>query len=113
VKILACFLAGGVLLEVAACALTTAQKASGITEGQLFCARATQDGPLIQLVTDAIGVPIIVTGMAAAAVAAVCASIASVPVSPPPTPAVASAAPVVAAPVKVTAAGVVTVPVVK
>jgi len=82
-------------MSLVGCSLTPAQ----VAKGQLFCARATADGPLVEALTDAVGVPVIVTGLAADVVAAACASVGGVPVSPPAAPA---QAPVVAAPVTVT-----------
>ena len=72
----------------------TAQKV--VAKGQLFCAKVTKDGPLIVALADALGAPIIVTGLASDVVSGACASINAIPVSPPANPA---QAPVVAAPV--------------
>jgi len=83
------------LVALAAC---TAQQASTVNrivaEGQLYCAIATANGPLVIALANAAGVPVTVTGKAAGAVAAACAVIGGIPVVPPPSPA---AAPVVAA----------------
>lgn len=102
--------AGAIGLLMTSCALTPAQKASGVTPGQLFCAKATAAGPLVVALTDALGAPIVVTGLASAVVAAACQSIDATPVSPPAAP---TAAPVVAAPVTVGPGGVTAVPVAK
>jgi hypothetical protein len=64
-----------------------------VADGQLFCAKAMPDAPLVVALADALGAPVIVTGLAANVVAADCAAIGAIPVSPPPVPA---AAPVVA-----------------
>lgn len=72
------------------------QTNSAVVAGELFCAKATADGPLIVALADALGAPVIVTGLASAVVQADCAAIGAIPVTPPPNPA---AAPVVAAPV--------------
>ena len=76
-----------------------------VADGQLFCAKATADGPMVVAVADMLGAPIIVTGLASDVVAGVCKSINAIPVSPPADPA---QAPVVAAPVP---APVVSVPI--
>lgn len=88
------------LLALGAC--TAAQQAAvttavntAVADGQLFCAKATSAGPLVVAATSALGAPVIVTGMASAAVAAVCAGIDAIPVSPPANP---GSAPVVAVP---------------
>lgn len=75
-------LAGSIL---AACSTTTTN--SAVTSGQLFCAKATTDGPLVVALADAFGAPVVVTGLASAVVAADCAAINAVPVSPPTVPA--------------------------
>jgi len=85
------FIAVVALASLAAC--TQTQKA--VTDGQLFCARATQDGPLVVALTTALGVPFVVTNKTSTVVADACAAIDAVPVSPPANPATA---PVVAAP---------------
>jgi len=72
---------------------TAAQTNTVVKDGQLFCAKATVDGPLVVAVADAAGTPVIVTGLAAAVVKGDCALIDAIPVTPPPNPA---AAPVVA-----------------
>jgi hypothetical protein len=76
---------------LAAC--SPAQQARIVADGTLFCATATTTGPLVVALADASGAPVIVTGMASAAVAADCALLGGIPVVPPPVP---SAAPVVA-----------------
>jgi len=73
-----------------------------VVDGQLFCALATQAGPLVVAVADVTGTPVVVTGMAPATVAAICGSLAAIPVVPPPDP---EAAPVVAVPRSVAPAG--------
>ncbi len=65
-----------------------------VAEGQLYCAIATVNGPLVVALANAAGAPVTVTGKAASAVAADCAVIGAIPTVPPPVPA---AAPVVAA----------------
>ena len=90
--------AGAALFALAACALTPAQTAAGVTQGQLFCAKATTAGAIIEAMTDAVGVPVIVAGLPAAIVAAVCSSVGAVPVSPP---LATATVPVVAAPVTI------------
>ena len=87
VPVLALLAAG---LALSAC--TTANRI--VVDGQLFCATATAAGPLVVALANASGAPVIVTGAAAADVAAACRVIGAIPVSPPPNPA---AAPVVAA----------------
>jgi hypothetical protein len=82
---------GSLALLVVAC--TPAQQQRAVVDGQLFCAVATANGPLIVALADAAGAPIVVTGMTSQAVAAACAIIAAIPVIPPADPA---AAPVVA-----------------
>jgi hypothetical protein len=79
------------LLALAGC--STAQQQSAVAAGQLYCAKASVDGPLIVALADALGAPVIVTGLAANIVAADCAAIGGIPVTPPANPA---AAPVVA-----------------
>ena len=69
-----------------------------VATGQLYCGKATQDGPLVVALATAMGAPVIVTGATSAAVAAACAVIGAIPVAPPANPA---SAPVVAAPVAV------------
>jgi hypothetical protein len=64
-----------------------------VANGQLYCAKTSADGPLIVALADALGAPVIVTGLAANVVAADCAAIDAIPVTPPANPA---AAPVVA-----------------
>lgn len=68
---------------VAGC--TAAQLAKVQTAGQLFCAKATADGPLVVAVVDTLGAPVVVTNVASAIVAAACKAwdSAAVPVSPP------------------------------
>jgi hypothetical protein len=73
------------LLALAACSATT--QTSAVTAGQLFCAKATADGPLVVALADAVGAPVVVTGLASAVVAADCAAINAIPVSPPAAPA--------------------------
>ena len=70
-----------------------AQAERVVAAGQLFCAKATQSGPLVVALADALGAPVVVTGRTASAVADACAIIGAFPVSPPPVPA---SAPVVA-----------------
>lgn len=81
------------LVLIAGC--SSAQQQTVVKSGQLFCAKATADGPLVVALADALGAPIIVTGLGANIVAADCALIQGTPVVPPPNPA---AAPVVAVP---------------
>jgi hypothetical protein len=90
-RLLICVLFG---LTVIAC--TPIQQQKTLVAGQLFCAKATIDGPLVVQVVDSLGAPLTVTDATAAAVQAVCASIHAIPVSPP---ANAVNAPIVAAPV--------------
>jgi hypothetical protein len=72
---------------LAAASCTSAQIAANtarvVAAGQLFCSKATADGPLVVALATATGVPVIVTGATSAAVAAACASIGAVPVPPP------------------------------
>lgn len=84
-------IASTALLSIAGC--SAAQQQSAVAAGQLFCAKASVDGPLIVALADAFGAPVIVTGLASNVVAADCAAIDAIPVTPPPNPA---AAPVVA-----------------
>ena len=79
------------ILVLAGC--SPAQQARLVADGQLFCVKATADGPLVVALANAAGAPIIVTGMASSTVAADCALIAAIPVTPPVNQA---AAPVVA-----------------
>jgi hypothetical protein len=79
------------LLLVSGC--TAAQQQRDVAAGQLFCVKATVDGPLVVALADAAGAPVIVTGLAANIVANDCAAINAIPVTPPANPA---AAPVVA-----------------
>lgn len=94
------YLTIAIVLSVAGLvACTTSQQATEqrvVAQGQLFCAKATADGPLVVALADAAGVPITVTGQASTVVAAACAAINAIPVTPPANPA---AAPVVAAPI--------------
>lgn len=60
-----------------------------VADGQLFCAKATVQGPVVVALADALGAPVIATGAAAAVVAADCAAIGAIPVAPPASPAVA------------------------
>ena len=83
------------LILFAGCANPQAQQA--VVAGQLFCATATANGPLVVALADTSGVPVTATGKAAAWVSAACALIGAIPVAPPPAPA---QAPIVAAPVK-------------
>jgi predicted ATPase len=76
-------------MVLAACA----QTATAVADGQLYCARATAAGPLVVALADAAGLPFVVTGRAAADVAAACALVGAIPVVPPANP---NAAPVVA-----------------
>ena len=64
-----------------------AQVDRAVVAGQLFCAKATQSGPLVVALADALGAPIVVTGRTASAVAAACALIGAIPVTPPIKPA--------------------------
>ena len=84
---------------LAACTTTQTQQATAttgrvVTAGQLFCAKATTNGPLVVALADAAGAPVNVTGLASSVVADACAAINAIPVSPPANPA---AAPVVSA----------------
>lgn len=81
------------LVLIAGC--SAPQQQTAVKNGQLFCAKATADGPLVVALADALGAPIIVAGRTASVVAADCALIEGTPVVPPPNPA---AAPVVAVP---------------
>lgn len=78
-------------------ACTPAQQATAVVDGQLFCAKLVAGSPLTVALADALGVPIIVQGMASAIVRADCALIGAIPVSPPLN---VSQTPVVAVPVK-------------
>jgi hypothetical protein len=64
-----------------------AQAQRAVVAGQLFCAKATQTGPLVVALADALGVPVVVTGRTASAVADACALIGAIPVTPPSNPA--------------------------
>lgn len=64
-----------------------AQAERVVAAGQLFCAKATQSGPLVVALADAIGAPLVVTGRTASAVADACALIGAIPVTPPSKPA--------------------------
>lgn len=66
-----------------------------VAAGQLFCAKATVDGPLVVALANSAGVPVIVTGALSTDVAYACGLINGIPTTPPADPA---AAPVVAAP---------------
>ena len=77
--------------SLAAC--TPAQQSKALADGQLFCALATAQGPLVVAIADVAGAPVSVIGMTKAAVDGVCAQLAAVPVTPPANP---TAAPVVA-----------------
>ncbi len=82
----------GAALLLAACTpagCTPAQEQRTVVDGQLFCGVATKSGPLVVAIVSATGVPVVVTGMASAAVASICAVIAAIPVTPPPVPAAA------------------------
>lgn len=87
-----------VVAVAAACSAT--QQAQTVAAGQLFCAKATADGPLVVALANALGAPVIVTGLASTVVAADCAAIGAIPVSPPASPALAPrvAAPITSAP---------------
>lgn len=95
------------VLAVTTCAAlgacSASQVATTVADGQLFCAKATADGPLVVALSSIAGAPVIVTGLASATVAAACAAwdVAAVPVAPPASPATA---PIVAAPVVLPAA---------
>lgn len=78
------------LMVVAGCNQTPLQR------GQLFCAVAAGTGPIVVAVATMEGVPVIVSGLAAGQVKAVCDMIGAIPVAPPPDPA---AAPVVVVPI--------------
>lgn len=82
------------LLALLLAGCSAAQQQRVVAAGQLFCAKATVDGPLTVALADALGAPVIVTGLTADVVKADCAVIQAIPVTPPPNPA---AAPVVAA----------------
>jgi hypothetical protein len=71
------------LIALAGCA--TFANSAVFKDGQLFCADATKNGPMIVAVENAIGIPVIVTGMESAAVASVCVAWNSlaIPVAPP------------------------------
>lgn len=88
--------AGQTLASVAAAQNTTV--ASIVTQGNLFCGKATTGAPLIVALTNIYGAPVTVVNQTAADVATACALIGGVPVSPPADPA---STPVVAAPVAV------------
>jgi hypothetical protein len=84
---------------LAACSPTQIAKVQSgeqrvVAAGQLFCAQATQTGPLVIALADSIGVPVVVTGATASSVSAACKVVDAIPVSPPADPA---SAPVVAA----------------
>jgi hypothetical protein len=64
-----------------------AQAERVVVAGQLFCAKATQTGPLVVALADALGAPVVVTGRTAAAVSDACAIIGAIPVTPPRNPA--------------------------
>jgi hypothetical protein len=72
---------------------TTSQVATAnkvVASGQLFCAVATDAGPIVSaLINAADSSAITVTGKAASYVANVCAIINGIPVVPPPNPATA------------------------
>jgi hypothetical protein len=89
----------GVCLLIAACTQSQINQAVNTTvaDGQFFCAKAEPGGvTAVVALETALGVPVIVTGMTSASVAAACAVIDGIPVSPPANPA---SAPVVTAPV--------------
>lgn len=87
-------------IALVACTPTTAQ----FQAGQLFCAKAGTVSPLTVALTNAVGIPVIVTGLASSVVAAACQAWAAdaVPVTPPAAPVPVVAAPVASAPVKTT-----------
>ena len=95
------------ILALAACSASQTASVDGwvtktVVAGQSFCAKATADGPLVVALADLSGVPVIVTDVASAVVAANCAAIGGIPVSPPANPAsapVVAIAPVVSVPV--------------
>jgi hypothetical protein len=70
---------------VAACssAQVTSATQNAVAAGQLFCTMATPTGQVVVALADASGVPVVVTNMAQAWVAAACAVIGGIPVSPP------------------------------
>jgi hypothetical protein len=78
------FIIGAVAL-IAGCATVARLETAARAAGQLFCAEATSNGPLVVALVDLTGVPVIVTNAASAAVAGACAAWmpAAVPVSPP------------------------------
>lgn len=75
------------------CALSPATKANLVTDGQLFCAKATADGPLVVALVNLAGVPVIATDAAKEVVDQACGAVNAIAVSPPANPA---AAPIVA-----------------
>lgn len=85
-------------------ACSPAQKTQALANGQLFCQIETKAGPVIVAVATAAGAPVIATGLAQGAVAAICAGIQAIPVPPPAAPA---SVPVMVAPVVVPAATVI------
>lgn len=80
-------------LALALVGCSAAQQTAAVQKGQLFCAEATANGPLVVALADALGAPVVVTGLTAKVVADDCLAIQAVPVTPPANPA---AAPVVA-----------------
>lgn len=62
---------------------TAAQQQRAVADGQLYCATATADGPLIVALSNSLGVPVLATNVAASVVAANCAALGGIPVSPP------------------------------
>lgn len=80
-----------ILAFVVACSAT--QQAKVVADGQLFCAEATADGPLVVALAAVAGgasgspLPVLVTGMTSDAVAAACKAINGIPVVPPAVPA--------------------------
>ena len=62
-------------------------------DGQLFCEKASADGPIVFALATAIGAPVIVTDALSSVVADACALSQAIPVSPP-----AFAVPTVAVP---------------
>lgn len=88
------YLSALALVAVAGCTAQQLTSAStAVKTGQLFCAKATANGPLVVALANAAGVGVVVTNQASKDVATACALIAAIPVTPPANPA---AAPLVA-----------------
>jgi hypothetical protein len=80
--------AGLILAAVALAGCTTTGQLNStgtqiVATGQLYCALATANGPLVVALADQLGAPITVTNKAASDVAAACAIINAIPVTPP------------------------------